>query len=75
VNGKLIIAAAGLRRQAPEAFEEFLDAFRAFTETQRDDCIRAPSEHLSVAQGRAQNCTQILRLFDTCLLEAAKHEK
>jgi len=75
MDRKLVSAVAALRRTAPEAFEEFLGAFRVFTEAQRDDCIRAPSEHLSVAQGRAQNATQILRLFDTCLIEAAKLEK
>lgn len=75
MDHRLIFAAAKIRREVPEAFEEFLKAFRAFAETVRDDCIRAPSEHLSVAQGRAQNCTQILRLLETCHTEAAKHGK
>jgi len=75
MDRKLIFAAAALRRQSLEGFQNFVEAFRAFTETRRDECIRAPSEHLSVSQGRAQNCTEILRMLETCQIEAAKHEK
>jgi hypothetical protein len=75
MDRKLVLAAATLRRQSLEGFQGFVEAFRVFADEQCDACIRAPAEHLVVAQGRAQNCMQILRLLETCHIEAAKYEK
>lgn len=72
---QLIIAAARISRAAPESWEQLLAAFRAYTDTQRDNCISSPVDNLQVAQGRAQACAALLRLFDDCRKSADQIEE
>jgi hypothetical protein len=56
----LIATAEQLKRSAPKSYEEFLGAFHAYAETQFNNLIQASPDALHVAQGRAQNCAQIM---------------
>lgn len=71
----LVLAADALRRANTEGFHKFVEAFRVYTNAQRDNCIQSPLEHLPVTQGRAQSCAQLLRLFEECHTRAGKLEK
>lgn len=57
---QLIVMAEQMKRAAPLAYEAFLGAFRNYTNAQVYNCVHASSDVLHVAQGRAQNCAQIL---------------
>jgi hypothetical protein len=56
----LIATAEQLKRSAPKAYEEFLGALRGYANEQIFNCIQASPDALHVAQGRAQNCAQIM---------------
>ena len=75
MDDELVMAAAELRRNAPEGFQKFLEAFRAYTNKTKDECISSPIDTLPVAQGRARGCAAILRMLDDCLTLADKREK
>lgn len=70
----LILKAAELARSAPRAWNEFLGAFSAFSNQQKDNCIQSPLEQLPVAQGRAQLAARLHELFATCVQSADKIE-
>ena len=66
----LILKTAALARIAPTEWTAFLAAFKDYTDTRRDQCISSPVDTIQVAQGRAQQCVSLLRLFDECLKTA-----
>lgn len=70
----LIIKSAILARSAPKAWDEFLGALSHFTNTQKDNCIQSPLEHLPVAQGRAQLAAHLLEVLAGCVQSADKIE-
>jgi hypothetical protein len=70
VDRELILKVAGLARSSPQSWSEFLTAFRNYTDQTRDQCISSPLEELVRNQGRAQQCTALLTLFDEALKRA-----
>lgn len=65
-EGRLALAAVGLQARAPENWQEFLVAFTDYANVQRDNCIQSPVAQLQVAQGRAQQCAQLLKILENC---------
>jgi len=55
--------AASLSRAAPREWEEFKTAFKKYAEGQRDSLMRASTEELQRAQGRAQACSALTMIF------------
>jgi hypothetical protein len=55
---------------APREWSDFLAAFKAYTDNRRDQCISSPPDAILAAQGRAQQCASLVRLFDECLKTA-----
>jgi hypothetical protein len=66
----LIITSAAIARRAPDEWTDFLAAFKSYTDTRRDQCVSSPVDMLQVAQGRAQQCVSLLRLFEECIRTA-----
>jgi hypothetical protein len=66
-NIELVKASAALKRRSPQEWSDFMAAFQIFTDTNRDMCISSSLDTLPVAQGRAQNCVALLRLFKDCI--------
>ena len=67
---ELILSAASLARSSPREWELFLAEFRKYTNVKRDQCVSSPVDTLLVAQGRAQQCVALLRLFEECVKTA-----
>jgi hypothetical protein len=67
---ELILRAAALARRSPQEWSEFLAAFKDYTDVNRERCVSSPLDTLPVAQGRAQNCAALLRLFQECVQTA-----
>lgn len=67
---ELILKSAALARRSPEEWSDFLAEFRKYTDTRRDQCVSSPVDSIFVAQGRAQQCAALLRLFEECLKTA-----
>ena len=44
--------------------------FKNFTNVRRDQCVSSPVDTFLVAQGRAQQCAALLRLFEECVKTA-----
>lgn len=66
----LILKTASLARMAPQEWSDFLAAFKQYTDTRRDQCVSSPVDTILIAQGRAQQCASLLRLFEECLTTA-----
>ncbi len=69
---ELVLAAARLSRNAPELWEQFIGAFRAYTERSVTNCIQSPVSELTRAQGRAQSASYLYGLMSSCR-ETADH--
>lgn len=67
---ELILKSAALARTSPEEWSVFLAEFKNYTDTRRDQCVSSPVDTVLVAQGRAQQCVALLRLFEECLKTA-----
>ena len=67
---EFILSAASLARSSPREWETFLAEFKNFTSVRRDQCVSSPVDTLLVAQGRAQQCVALLRLFEECVKTA-----
>lgn len=70
----LIEKADRLSRSSPQEWAEFLDAFAAYTETGRNNCIIAAPEHLAKLQGHAQALTKVLEIFADCRTKQMRTE-
>lgn len=62
-DASLILATKRLSREAPNAWDEFRKAFDNFASDTKDKCISAMPSDLQVAQGNAQMCVLLQRLF------------
>lgn len=71
----LQLAVAHLARSAPQDWERFLAAYRAYNTEVLKQVITSPPESLHVAQGRAKQADEFLRLLDTSLATAEMIEK
>ena len=63
---QLILAAAELSNASPARWKEFVDAFTAYTARKRDTCVQSAPDRIFQAQGMAQECNVLLRLFEEC---------
>jgi hypothetical protein len=70
----LILRAAELARNAPQSWQHFVEAFRAYSSEQTVNLIQSPLDQLPVAQGRAQSSSRLLDHFANCLSSADKIE-
>jgi ABC-type Na+ efflux pump permease subunit len=68
----LSIPAAQLSHAAPREWAEFKAALKLYAETVREDLVRAQIDELQRAQGRAQNCAHLVRLFDHAVEAASR---
>lgn len=71
-DDKLAIAAAKLERAVPNQWNEFKDAFAELSDAKRGEVVRAPADQVFVAQGRAQQCDELLTLFADALKKAER---
>jgi hypothetical protein len=69
---QLSIAAAHLARSAPKFWEEMIGAISVMAEKAMVDCMNAPGDRVSVAQGRAQVWVEIFDLFGDAIKRAAE---
>lgn len=60
---KLAENARFLRNAAPQAFNDFHAAFADYTRQMTEDLIHT-TEHVTLAQGRAQQCLKILGVLE-----------
>jgi hypothetical protein len=70
VKDHLILAAAHMRRAAPNSFVDFLKAFENFKDEKSDACVVAKHDTVLNAQGQAQAVRELYILFVDCLTEA-----
>ena len=59
----LVKCIADLAHTTPIAWREFQKVFAEFTAEAKDDCVRAPPEHIQVQQGRARGIAEVNDLF------------
>lgn len=71
----LIVKAAQLARQSPQAWGEFLGALQTYNKEILDQLVASPPEQLANAQGRAQQCAQFLRTLSNAVSLADKIER
>lgn len=67
---KLTMAAARLQRANPNGWKDFMDAFEGVAAAKTKECVQAPPDKVIVAQGRAQQCADLLDLFANSLAKA-----
>lgn len=68
----LSVYATNLAQAAPRQWQEFLDAFKTYADSKRDECVRAPQDQIFAAQGRAQQCLVLHDLYSNCKAVTAK---
>ena len=56
--------AARLALAAPRQWDEFRAAFKKFADARRDLLVQASPDEVLKVQGRAQQCTLLVALFD-----------
>lgn len=69
-NQELALKVAALRRAAPREWEEMLAEMRRYANARMADCVSSPLGMLQVAQGRAQNARDMVRLFEDAVKTA-----
>lgn len=62
----LIAAAVELSSSAPRQWQEFLAALKLHSDKRRDECVRAPSAEVFIAQGRAQESSTLVDTLTGC---------
>jgi hypothetical protein len=60
----LSVPAAALMRAAPVEWATFKEALKRYADEQRDNLVRASLDELQRSQGRAQQCSQLVALFE-----------
>lgn len=65
MSNTLSVKTKNLSSAAPIEWRDFLSAFAEYTNDIGLECIQSPPKALKKAQGRAQHCMQMLRLFET----------
>ena len=66
----LIIKSASLARAAPHAWREFLGSLKNYSADQAVQCVQSPAAELTRMQGRAQQCAELLTLFENAVTTA-----
>ena len=69
---QLSIAAAHIARAAPKSWDELVEAINVMAEKAMVDCMNAPGDRVSVAQGRAQVWVELFDLFGDAIKRAAE---
>jgi len=72
VPDELVMAAARLARSNPNTWGEFLKLFSEYTDQRKNECVQSPPETVVVAQGKAQQCAELLTLFSDVVNKADK---
>jgi hypothetical protein len=70
VDEQLTMAAARLGRAAPQEWRSFLDALLKYAVTRRDSCVVATLDTVQNAQGRAQQCSDLIILLEEAMTVA-----
>lgn len=73
-DDKLAIAAARLKRAAPNAFKEVVDLLDAHAREGMALCVQAPPDQVLGKQGKAQEAIYMRDLFNECIATAEKLE-
>lgn len=71
-NDQLVLAASKLSQVAPAAWDEFLQAFTAYSQLIAVECVQAPLPMLPTAQGRAQHAVSLLKTLTDCRTASVK---
>lgn len=69
-HDELMLVAARLSRATPNTWDEFLKAFEAYSSDRSRDCVAAPYDKIYLAQGRAQQCAELAKLFREAIATA-----
>lgn len=72
VDDQVAIAAAKLKRAAPNAWSEFEQALTALGEKRKNECIQANFTEVQRAQGRAIEMVDLLKVLAGCLATSDK---
>jgi hypothetical protein len=72
---QLSLAAAQIARAAPKSWAEFLAVLATLTASAQHECMHAPSDKMQVAQGRAQQLTELGILFGDAISRANELEE
>jgi hypothetical protein len=72
---KLTLAAAALARAAPNAWQEFLVALKAYADRRKDECVQSSLEELQRTQGRAQLAASLFDLLGDAVKDADRISK
>lgn len=67
----LKVLALRLKNADPAGFDQFADAFDLYTSEVTVAVTEAPQDAILNAQGRAQQCIALLRLFRECHIQRA----
>ena len=73
-DDKLAIAAARLKRAAPNGFKELVDLLDLHARENMAVCVQAPHDQVLGKQGRAQEAIYLRDLFIDCIATADKLE-
>jgi hypothetical protein len=71
----LQLAVAHMARSAPQSWEQFLAAYRVYNNDVLKQVLSSPPESLQVAQGRAKQSDEFLRVLESSLGVAEQIEK
>lgn len=71
----LQISVAHLARSAPENWERFLAEYRAYNTEVLKQVLSSPPESVFVAQGRAKQADEFLRILESSLATAEQIER
>ena len=70
---QLALAASRLSQASgANAWDEFIQAFNAYSQAVAIECVQAPLPMLPVAQGRAQHAASLLKTLTDCRATSAK---
>lgn len=73
-DDKLAIAAARLKRAAPNLFKEFEDLLDLHAREATVLCVQAPPDQVLRLQGRAQEVMDLRKILTDCIATADKLE-
>lgn len=71
----LVKACAQLARSAPRSWDDFLAAYRAYSIEVTNQMVSSPADTLHVAQGRAKQAHELLRIMENALRTAEQLER
>jgi hypothetical protein len=71
----LKISIARLARRSPSDWDQFLAEYRAYQQIITTQLVTSPPDSLQVAQGRARQCNEFLRILEDSLKTADLTER